>query len=49
MDQRVRRVIIADKNIPLMKVLREQLLLTDVKNVCDEGQCGACSVISMTS
>jgi aldehyde oxidoreductase len=41
----VRRVIIADPKSTLIEVLREQLLMTDVKNGCDEGHCGACSVI----
>jgi aldehyde oxidoreductase len=41
----ISRVIISDPDTSLMAVLREQLLLTDVKNGCDEGHCGACSVI----
>jgi aldehyde oxidoreductase len=41
----VRRVVIADQDTSLLTVLREHLLLTDVKNGCDEGHCGACSVI----
>jgi aldehyde oxidoreductase len=41
----VRKVVIADPKSTLMEVLREQLLMTDVKNGCDEGHCGACSII----
>jgi aldehyde oxidoreductase len=38
-------VVIVEADTPLMSVLRHQLLLTEVKNGCDEGQCGACSVL----
>lgn len=41
----IRRVVIADPNSSLTTVLREHLLMTEVKNGCDEGHCGACSVI----
>ena len=41
----ISRTVIADPNSSLTTVLRENLLMTDVKNGCDEGHCGACSVI----
>lgn len=41
----IKRVVIADPTSTLTTVLREHLLMTDVKNGCDEGHCGACSVI----
>jgi len=40
-----RRTVIADPTGTLLELLREQLLLTAVKNGCDEGHCGACSII----
>ena len=41
----IRRTVIADQDTTLLTVLREHLLFTEVKNGCDEGHCGACSVI----
>lgn len=31
--------------VSLLDVLRDQLTLTGSKNVCDQGECGSCSVI----
>ena len=40
------REVIADKNLVLLDLLREQLNLTGTKQSCDrKGQCGACTVI----
>ena len=40
------RQVIADKNLVLLDLLREQLHLTGTKQSCDrKGQCGACTVI----
>ena len=40
------REVIADKNLVLLDLLREQLHLTGTKQSCDrKGQCGACTVI----
>lgn len=40
------RQVIADRNLVLLDLLREQLHLTGTKQSCDrKGQCGACTVI----
>ena len=41
----IKRVVITDPNTSLITVLRDYLLQTDVKNGCEKGHCGACSVI----
>ena len=41
----VARTVIADPEASLASVLRRQLALTGTKVSCDEGHCGACSVI----
>ena len=41
----VDRWVVAEKTTSLAKVLREQMLLTGCKICCEDGQCGACTVI----
>ncbi len=41
----VDRWVVADKETSLAEVLREQMLLTGCKICCEDGQCGACTVV----
>ena len=41
----VSKTIIIDPEASLADVLRKQLLLTGTKVSCNDGHCGACSVI----
>ncbi|RMD93580.1 MAG: (2Fe-2S)-binding protein [Calditrichaeota bacterium] len=40
-----KRVVQVEPRTTLLSVLREQLNLTGTKDVCDRGQCGACTVL----
>jgi len=39
------RWVLAEKDANLAEVLREQMLLTGCKICCEDGQCGACTVV----
>jgi len=41
----INRTVIADPELTLGEVLRKQLLLTGTKVSCNDGHCGACSVL----
>ena len=39
------QTIVVEKNQKLLPFLRDELLLTSVKNGCSEGACGTCMVL----
>ena len=39
------RTVTVDDAVSLLRVLRDQLGLTGAKDACEQGECGACSVI----